>query len=230
LKKSIFAGKVEFIGCEKIFVRRLLSKLRGVFPNADCSLRFCSPFELLVATILSAQCTDIQVNKVTEILFKKYNKPEHFVDIPLEELEGLIKSTGFYHNKAKNIKAAAKEIIKQFNGTIPQTIEELIMLPGVGRKTANVVLGNGFGINEGFVVDTHVVRLSHRLGLSTGKTPEQVERDLMSIFPQKYWCFLSHALIQLGRTNCKSQKPNCQSCQIKNLCPQLEKIYKKNIQ
>jgi endonuclease-3 len=224
LKESVVVGESGVVEFAKV----LVSRLREVFPEADCSLRFCSPFELLVATILSAQCTDIQVNKVTELLFKKYNKPAHFVEIPIETLEGLIKSTGFYHNKAKNIKAASEGIIKRFDGKIPQTMEELITLPGVGRKTANVVLSNGFGINAGFVVDTHVFRLSHRLGLSTGKIPERVERELMSIFPQKDWCFLSHALIQLGRTHCKSRKPDCTNCPIKNNCPQLENINNKN--
>lgn len=206
---------------------RLLLKLREVFPEADCSLQFQSSFELLVATILSAQCTDIQVNKVTKILFQKYNKPELLANIPQNKLEELIKSTGFYRNKAKNIKTVANEIIKQFNGNVPKTMTELITLPGVGRKTANVVLSNGFGINEGFVVDTHVFRLSHRLGLANGKIPEKVEQELMAVFPQSDWCFLSHALIQLGRSNCKSRKPDCNTCPVNSICPQLESIVKK---
>ncbi|MDR2171697.1 MAG: endonuclease III [Planctomycetaceae bacterium] len=209
---------------KKRFAERLLFKLRESFPDADCSLCFRSPFELLVATILSAQCTDVQVNKVTTILFQKYNKPEDFAGLSPEELEGLIRSTGFYRNKAKNIKAAANEIIKRFNGNIPQTMDELITLSGVGRKTANVVLGNGFGINAGFVVDTHVFRLSHRLGLSAGKLPDVVERDLMEVFPQHEWKFLSHALIQLGRNNCKSRKPECQTCPLNSLCPQYKNL------
>ncbi|MDR2762557.1 MAG: endonuclease III [Planctomycetaceae bacterium] len=213
--------------CKKKLAERLLVKLRETFPDADCSLRFRSPFELLVATILSAQCTDVQVNKVTTVLFQKYNEPEHFVEISSETLEELIKSTGFYRNKSKNIKAASVEIVKRFGGEVPQTMDELITLAGVGRKTANVVLGNGFGINEGFVVDTHVFRLSHRLGLASSKIPEGVERELTSIFPQNDWCFLSHALIQLGRNYCKSRKPDCKTCPVNSICPQLDNIVKK---
>ncbi|MDR2346670.1 MAG: endonuclease III [Planctomycetaceae bacterium] len=212
---------------KKNLAERLLIKLREVFPDADCSLRFRSPFELLVATILSAQCTDVQVNKVTKILFQQYNEPEHFVEISSEMLEGLIKSTGFYRNKAKNIKAASKEIIKHFGGKVPHTMAELITLSGVGRKTANVVLGNGFGINEGFVVDTHIFRLSHRLGLADGKLPETVEQELMAIFPQQDWRFISHALIQLGRNYCKSRKPDCNTCPVNSICKQLENISRK---
>ncbi|MDR2642288.1 MAG: endonuclease III [Planctomycetaceae bacterium] len=210
------------------FAKKLLKKLREIFPGANCSLNFRSPFELLVATILSAQCTDVQVNKVTTTLFQKYNKPEHFASIPAATLEKLIKSTGFYKNKTKNIKAAATEIINRFDGNIPQTISELVTLPGVGRKTANVVLSNGFGVNEGFVVDTHVFRLSHRLGLADGKIPEKVEQELMVIFPQLDWSFLSHALIQLGRKYCKSRKPACQTCPINYICPQSNKIAEQN--
>jgi endonuclease-3 len=221
LKKSV-ANKEIIVGDgRKRLAASLLVKLREVFPDADCSLRFGSPFELLVATVLSAQCTDVQVNKVTDVLFKKYNKPEHFVEIPLETLEELIKSTGFYRNKAKNIKNAAEDIVKRFGGKVPRTMDELITLSGVGRKTANVVLGNGFGINEGFVVDTHVFRLSHRLGLADGRIAERVERELMAIFPQQDWCFLSHALIQLGRNRCKSRKPDCNTCPVNTICPQL---------
>jgi endonuclease-3 len=228
--ESLNKKKIDDLDRKKKLAEQLLAKLRESFPDADCSLKFQSPFELLVATILSAQCTDTQVNKVTKILFQKYNKPEHFVEILPETLEELIKSTGFYRNKAKNIKAAATEIVKRFGGKVPQTITELVTLPGVGRKTANVVLGNGFGINEGFVVDTHVFRLSHRLGLANGKLPEGVEKELTSIFPQNDWRFLSHALIQLGRTNCKSRKPDCKTCPVNSICPQLDNIVRKNFE
>jgi endonuclease-3 len=227
LKESI---DKKIIVCDhtKKLALQLLLKLREVFPDADCSLCYHSPFELLVATILSAQCTDVQVNKVTKILFEKFYEPAHFVAISSMELEELIKSTGFYRNKAKNIKSAAADIIKRFGGNVPQTMAELITLKGVGRKTANVVLGNGFGINEGFVVDTHVFRVSHRLGLANGKIPARVEQELMAVFPQPDWCFLSHALIQLGRNNCKSRKPDCNTCPVNSVCPQLKNIVAKN--
>jgi endonuclease-3 len=206
------------------FAGRLVIRLREVFPFAGCSLCFRSPFELLAATILSAQCTDVQVNKVTRVLFEECSEPADFVGMSLERLEGLIRSTGFYRNKAKNIKAASAEIMERFGGEVPKTMGELISLSGVGRKTANVVLSNGYGINAGVVVDTHVFRLSHLLGLSVGKDPERVESDLMLIFCQSDWCFLSHALIQLGRTSCKSRKPNCKTCPVNSLCPQQEHV------
>ncbi|MDR1925600.1 MAG: endonuclease III [Planctomycetaceae bacterium] len=208
---------------KKNYAKRLLVKLREVFPAAECSLEYDSPFELLVATILSAQCTDVQVNKVTKTLFQKYKTPSDYVNLSVESLEAKIKSTGFYHNKAKSILSAAREIISRFGGIVPCSISELTSLSGVGRKTANVVLGNGFGINEGFVVDTHVFRLSHRLGLAVGSVPAKVELELMAVFPQGDWCFLSHALIQLGRQFCKARKPDCNNCPINSTCPKIIK-------
>ena len=206
--------------------RRSLAKkvskiLKRMFPDAGCSLRHHTPLELLVATILSAQCTDVQVNKITPKLFERFRTIEQFANAPVEEIENLVKSTGFYHNKAKNIRAACLKIVVDFGGQVPDTMEALTSLPGVGRKTANVVLGNGFDKNEGFVVDTHVFRLSRRMGLAEGTTPEKVERELMELFPRKDWTFMSHALILHGRGNCKARKPDCESCPLNGLCPRI---------
>lgn len=198
-------------------INRLLKKH---YPDAGCSLRHRDPLELLVATILSAQCTDVQVNKITPELFAKYRTAKDYADAPLSVLEGHIRTTGFFHNKAKNIQGACRMIAQQYNGQVPDTMEELLTLPGVGRKTANVVLGNAFGKNEGFVVDTHVFRLSHRLGLATGATPEKVEQELVKVFPQNDWAYLSHALILLGRQYCQARKPNCAACPLTEVCPQ----------
>ncbi|MDR2116115.1 MAG: endonuclease III [Planctomycetaceae bacterium] len=201
--------------------KQFLAGLKKHFPDAGCSLRFCSPLELLVATILSAQCTDIQVNKVTPKLFATYRTAKEFADASIHDLEEIIRTTGFYHNKAKNIQGSCREIAERFNGNVPDSMEELTLLPGVGRKTANVVLGNGFGRNDGFVVDTHVFRLAHRMGLAAGGTPEKVEQELMSVFPQNDWTFLSHALILHGRSDCKARKPNCEQCPFKKFCPKI---------
>ena len=195
--------------------------MKKTYPNAGCSLSFRSPLELLVATILSAQCTDVQVNKVTPALFRRFHSAEDYVAVPIEQLEEAIRTTGFFHNKAKHIQDACRKIVETFDGNVPDTIESLTSLPGVGRKTANVVLSNGFGRNEGFVVDTHVFRLSHRLGLVKGKTPEKAEQELMQLFPQTDWAFLSHALILHGRLVCNARKPHCGACPLKKNCPQL---------
>ena len=203
------------------YAKWVLAGLKKVYPEASCSLLFQSPLELLIATILSAQCTDVQVNKVTPKLFRQFRTAKDYATVPIEQLEKVIRTTGFFHNKAKNIQNACREIIKNFEGHVPHTMESLISLPGVGRKTANVVLSNGFGKNEGFVVDTHVFRLSHRLGLVTGKTPEKAELELMSIFPQADWAYLSHALILHGRQICKARKPMCTDCPFKKNCPKL---------
>lgn len=201
--------------------KKVAKTLKKMFPDADCSLQFYSPLELLVATILSAQCTDVQVNKVTPALFKKYPTAKDYADAPVEEIEKMIHSTGFYHNKAKNIKAACRVLVDRYQGEVPGSMEELTALPGVGRKTANVVLGNGFGMNEGFVVDTHVFRLSHRIGLAVGTTPEKVEQELMEIFPQDDWSYLSHAMVLHGRGNCNAKKPTCETCPLNNFCPRI---------
>jgi len=201
------------------YARRILLGLKKAYPDAGCSLSFRSPLELLVATILSAQCTDVQVNKVTPQLFQRFLTAEDYATVPLEQLEEAIRTTGFYHNKAKNIQNSCREIVEKFDGSVPDTMELLTSLPGVGRKTANVVLSNGFGRNEGFVVDTHVFRLSHRLGLVSGKTPEKAEQELMLLFPQTDWAYLSHALIMHGRKVCSARKPRCNDCPLATDCP-----------
>ena len=203
------------------YAKKVLASLKKAYPDAGCSLSFQSPLELLVATILSAQCTDVQVNKVTPELFRQFHSAEDYAAAPLEQLEEVIRTTGFFHNKAKNIQNSCRKIIEQFGGKVPDTMESLTSLPGVGRKTANVVLNNGFGQNDGFVVDTHVFRLSHRLGLVKGKTPDKVEQELMKLFPQTDWTYLSHALILHGRKVCNARKPHCTDCSLAKDCPQI---------
>ena len=195
--------------------------MKKVYPDAGCSLSFRSPLELLVATILSAQCTDVRVNKVTPSLFHRFPSAKDYAVVPIEQLEEAIRTTGFFHNKAKHIQNACRKIIEDFGGNVPDTMESLTSLPGVGRKIANVVLSNGFGRNEGFVVDTHVFRLSHRLGLVKGTTPEKAEQELMQLFPQTDWRFLSHALIVHGRRICNARKPHCDDCPLKRDCPKM---------
>ena len=199
--------------------KKILSGLKKAYPNAGCSLSFRSPLELLIATILSAQCTDVQVNKVTPKLFRQFRSAKDYAAAPLEQLEEAIRTTGFFHNKAKNIQNACRAIIEKFDGVVPDTMESLVLLSGVGRKTANVVLSNGFGRNEGVVVDTHVIRLSHRLGLVKGKTPEKIEQELMQQFPCADWAYLSHALILHGRNVCRARKPRCADCPLEKDCP-----------
>jgi endonuclease-3 len=182
-------------------------------------LRYARPFELLVATILSAQSTDKTVNQITPTLFKKYPTPAAMAQAEPGELEALIRSSGFFHNKAKNLKACATAIANEHHGEVPRTMEELIALPGVGRKTANVVLGNAFGINAGVVVDTHIQRLSQRLGFTEEQTPEKIERDLMVIVPQEDWTRFSHRMIQHGRQICQARKPKCGECWLAPDCP-----------
>ncbi|MCL2304824.1 MAG: endonuclease III, partial [Planctomycetaceae bacterium] len=179
-------------------VCRLLPLLRKAYPDAKCSLDFKTPLQLLVATILSAQCTDVRVNKVVGPLFQKYGNAEDFAQADRVELETMIQSTGFYHSKAKNIQESCKILCEKYGGGVPADLDSLLQLPGVGRKTANVVLGNAFGVIAGVVVDTHVSRLARRIGLSSEKTPEKIEKDLMQLFPKKSWVELSHLLIQLG--------------------------------
>ena len=203
------------------YAEKVLAGLKKTYPDAGCSLSFRSPLELLVATILSAQCTDVQVNKVTPKLFRQFRSAKDYAAVPLEQLEEAVRTTGFFHNKAKNIQNACRIIAEQFGGQVPDTMEALTSLPGVGRKTANVVLSNGFGRNEGFVVDTHVFRLSHRLGLVTGKTPEKAEQELMQLFPQSGWAYLSHALILHGRKVCTARKPLCTGCPLGKDCPKI---------
>jgi endonuclease-3 len=202
-------------------LKKIIAALDHTYPEAHCELDHRGPLELLVATILSAQCTDKRVNIVTAELFKKYRSAEDYANAPLAELEQAIKTTGFFRNKAKNIKAACRTIVEKHGRKVPPTMEELIQLGGVGRKTANVVLGNAFGINVGVVVDTHVARLSHRLGLTQQKTPEKIERDLMALVPQKQWTLFSHWFIWHGRRRCIARKPDCANCEVLRLCPRV---------
>ncbi|MFN2541300.1 MAG: endonuclease III [Chthoniobacterales bacterium] len=200
-------------------VHQLIEAFPRVYPGAHCELTFRNPLELLIATILSAQCTDKRVNMVTPALFKKYRTAKDYAKTPPTELENAIKSTGFYRNKTKSIRAATSTIAQKFGGKVPDSMEELRELPGVGRKTANVVLGNAFGKNEGIVVDTHVIRLSQRLGLTKHTSPEKIETDLMKLVPRKHWTNWSHWLIWHGRRRCYARKPDCANCEIFRLCP-----------
>lgn len=205
----------------KRYAKKIADILDRSYPEAACSLEFKNPLELLIATILSAQCTDIQVNKITPKLFATFRNAKSFAEAPIQELETLIHSTGFYRNKAKNIQGACRRIVDHFEGEVPQTMEELLTLPGVGRKTANVVLGSAFDRNEGFVVDTHVFRLSHRMGLAKGNTPAKVELEMMKLFPSADRARLSHALVLHGRAFCMAKKPNCSACPMTAFCPRI---------
>lgn len=200
-------------------VAQLVKAWPKIYPDAHTELNFKNPLELLIATILSAQCTDKRVNMVTPALFKKYRTAKDYARAPQAEIEKAIKSTGFFRNKTKSIRAAASAIATKFGGKVPDTMDELRELPGVGRKTANVVLGNAFGKNEGIVVDTHVIRLSQRLGLTKQKDAEKIERDLMKLVPREHWTNWSHWLIWHGRRRCYARKPDCSQCEVLRLCP-----------
>ncbi len=208
----------------KARAQRIMAGLAAAYPDAHCELNYSNPLELLVATILSAQCSDRQVNIVTAELFKKYRTAADYARAPVTELENDIRRIGLYRNKAKSIKAAGQTLVEKYGGEVPRTMEELIGLSGVGRKTANVVLGNAFGINVGVVVDTHVARLSHRLRLSAQTTPEKIETDLQALAPQKDWTQLSHWLIWHGRRRCFARSPECSECEIKADCPSGQKV------
>ncbi len=199
--------------------KELQNRLPKIYPDAHCELIHSNPLELLVATILSAQCTDKRVNIVTHDLFQRCKSAEDYADISQEELESIVRSTGFYRNKAKNIRAMGQTLVERHGGEVPSTLDELAAIPGAGRKTANVVLGNAFSKNEGVVVDTHVGRLSQRLGLTKFSDPIRIERDLMKLFPQKSWADLSHWLIFHGRRRCPARKPDCPNCELRDLCP-----------
>ena len=201
--------------------RQIVGALHATYPNAHCELNFTNPLELLIATILSAQCTDKRVNLVTQDLFRKYRSAADFAKADLAQLENEIKTTGFFRNKAKNIQACCRAIVEKHGGEVPRTMDELTALGGVGRKTANVVLGNAFNINVGVVVDTHVARLSHRLGLTRQSDPEKIEIDLQKLVPQENWCLFSHLLIWHGRRRCLARLPDCPRCEVKNLCPRI---------
>ena len=204
----------------KAFTKRLLPLLKKHYPEAKCRLNYQNSFQLLVATILSAQCTDERVNEVTKVLFKKYPQVKDLAKAKVQEIEKIIFSTGFYKNKAKNIKLTSEMIVKKHKSQVPKKMEDLVELPGVGRKTANVVLGNAFNIKSGIVVDTHVSRLSFRFGLTRSKDPVKIEENLIKVIPKKDWVRFSHFLILHGRGPCKSQKAHCYKCFLEVLCPQ----------
>lgn len=204
--------------------RRILRRLKKRYPAARTALRHREPLQLLIATILSAQCTDRRVNLVTKDLFVKYRTARDYAGAPQEELEKEIRSTGFFRAKARNIINCAKVLLERFNGEVPGSMEELLELPGVGRKTANVVLGDAFGIAEGIVVDTHVRRLSERLGFTKETDPEKIERDLSPLIPKKDWVICAHLLIAHGRSTCQARKPRCMSCLLADLCPSAGKF------
>jgi endonuclease III len=202
-------------------LKKIIAALRRTYPDAHCELNHADPLELLVATILSAQCTDKRVNIVTKELFKKYRSAADFADARLAELEQAIKTTGFFRNKAKNIQACCRKLVERHGSQVPRTMAELTQLDGVGRKTANVVLGNAFGINSGIVVDTHVTRLSNRLGLTQQTDAVKIEQELMQLIPQKQWTLFSRWLIWHGRRRCNARKPDCENCEIQKLCPRI---------
>jgi endonuclease-3 len=195
------------------------ARLKTEYPDARTELVWSNPLELLVATILSAQTTDVQVNRVTEKLFSKYRTAEDYADSSLDELEENIRQTSFYRNKARSLRGMARALVEEHGGEVPSTMSELVALPGVGRKTANVVLGNAFGINEGIVVDTHVRRVSDRLGLTEGSDPAKIEQELMRLVPEGDWTIFSHLLILHGRRTCKARKPDCPNCILNDICP-----------
>ena len=204
--------------------REILVRLQRLYPDATCSLTYSTPVQLLVATILSAQCTDERVNKVTPALFSRFPDAASLADADLAELENLVRSTGFYRNKSKNIQAACRMIVTEFNSVVPNTMEQLLQLPGVARKTANVVLAHAYGINSGVTVDTHVKRLSQRLGLTQHPDPIRIEQDLMKLLPQPDWENWSIRLIYHGRAICKARSPDCVTCQLADICPTAQEL------
>lgn len=199
-------------------VKIILEKLKEKFGTPKCALEFNTPFELLVAVILSAQCTDVRVNIVTKEMYKKVNTPEQFANLPIQEIEEMIKSTGFYRNKAKNIKLCSQQLLEKYGGEIPQDMDKLVELAGVGRKTANVVRGEIWGLADGITVDTHVKRLTNLIGLVKGDDPIKIEKDLMKIVPKESWIDFSHYLILQGRDKCIARRPKCFECEIKEYC------------
>lgn len=201
--------------------KEIIKRLKKEFPDAHCELNHTNAFELLIATILSAQCTDVRVNIVTADLFRKYRNPQDYLNVPAEELEQDIRSTGFYRNKTKNIQGACEKIIKDFGGNVPKTMEELLTLNGVARKTGNVVMGNAFGIASGVVVDTHVKRISNLLGLTKEKNPVKIEQDLQKLVPKRDWVMFPHLIIWHGRRVCKARNPSCEECTLENICPKI---------
>jgi endonuclease-3 len=206
-------------------IAAILKSLDEAYPKAECALTHRSPWELLVATILSAQCTDVRVNMVTPELFRRFPTPQKMAKATLPQLEALIRTTGFFRNKAKSIQGAARKIVADFNGQVPQKLAELITIPGAARKTANVVLGVAYKKAEGVVVDTHVLRITRRLGLAKSETPEKVEQELMRIVPESRWIDFSHQIIQHGRQVCEARKPKCERCNLEQLCTSKDKTW-----
>ena len=204
---------------DSVRVKKVLGILKKTYPHPHCILTYKTPWQLLVAVQLSAQCTDVMVNTVTPALFKHYPTVEKTANAPIKELERLVHSTGFYRNKAKHIKAAAQMIVAQYDGRVPRSMVELLKLPGIARKTANVILGNAFGIVEGIAVDTHVARISQRLALTHEHDPKKIEKDLMNMIPRREWFNVTYRIIDHGRTLCKALKPLCGECPLKQLCP-----------
>lgn len=217
-KPAVKKGAAKAAGTDPKRVAAILAKLEEAYPAATCELTHDNAFQLLISTILSAQCTDVRVNQVTQELYKKYTKPEDFAYANPAELEKEIRPTGFFRNKTKSIMGASKGIIEKFGGQVPRTMDEILTLPGVARKTANVVLGTAYGIASGIVVDTHVQRLSNRLDLTRNEDPKKIEQDLMAVIPQDKWIIFSHQLIWHGRRVCAARKPNCAACNMETLC------------
>ncbi|MGD0517778.1 MAG: endonuclease III [Thermoguttaceae bacterium] len=205
----------------KQYAAKIAKILREHYPDAKCELDYETPLQLLIATILSAQCTDERVNLVTKSLFRKYPDADAYANAPQKDLEREIQSTGFYHNKAKSIQSCCQSLLERYKGEIPQDIEKMIELPGIGRKTANVVLGAAYGIASGIVVDTHVTRVSQRMGLTQEKNPERIEKDLMGQFPRKEWIAISNRMVHHGRYVCTARKPQCDTCPLAGLCPRI---------
>jgi len=222
-RQSTLATRKQALAPERI--RKILALLAAAYPNAECALIHKDAWQLLVATILSAQCTDARVNIVTPVLFKRFPNPADLAAAPIDEIKEIIRATGFYNNKAKSIQGAAKKIIADFAGKVPRTMEELLTVPGAARKTANVVLGVAYKLAVGVVVDTHVLRLSRRLELTTETTPEKVEQDLMKIIPQDHWIAFSHELIHHGRNVCIARKPRCVDCTLEKVCNSSDKTW-----
>ena len=215
MKKKPSGGTVD----DKARITRIVELLKKEFPDAKIALHYTNPLELLIATILSAQCTDERVNIVTKTLFEKYRKAKDYADAGLKELEQDIKSTGFYHNKARNIKKCCKMLVEKFDSHVPRTMAEMLELPGVARKTANIVLQNAYGVVEGIAIDTHVRRVSARLGLTENEDPGKIEQDLMRIVPKDKWMRIADLLIFLGRRVCVARKPKCEACVLNRICP-----------
>jgi len=211
----------ETIAVKTVRLNKIIDGFQKAYPGAHCELDYANPLQLLIAVILSAQCTDKRVNMITPALFKKYHTAKDFADAPRAELEQLIKSAGFFHSKAKNIQNCCRKLVELHGGEVPRTMEELIQLDGVGRKTANVVLGNAFDVVVGVIVDTHAIRLSHRLGLVTERTPEKIEIALMKLLPEKYWLLFSHWLVWHGRRRCYARRPDCGNCEVLKWCPRI---------